>query len=431
MQLIKNTELLKNTINWLFYLLPLSIILGNLIVNLNIVLFILFSIIFIIKNQIELKFDNSILLFLIFSVGLIISSFVNEQSLVKSLSYLRFIIFFYLGYVLGKEIFNIKKIFLIFSIILSILCLDLILQHVMNYNILGQKNSTNGATSFFFDERVAGSFVQNFGFFLVFMIFKLLKKKNIINLFIKGFLTSLISIALLVTFQRMPMVIWCTFLIFYGIIYYKTKLLSILISFLFLALFIFSNDWAKEKTTNSYGAFIDNVKVVFKQSYETYNINLDRNKLIKLKSDKKEVLQFMNNSGHGNLYGNALAIWKENKLFGIGYKNFYAKCIEKEFIKCSTHPHNYYLDILLSTGVVGLIIIFFFLISIFIRIVLLLKITIPENLDISFILILNFLMNFFPLKSSGSFFTTANSTYTILILILLLSLMSEIKKVKF
>ena len=279
MQLINNTELLKNTINWLFYLMPVSIILGNLIVNLNVTLLIVFSIIFIIKNRIKLKYDNSVFLFLIFSISLIISSYINDQNLTKSISYLRFTIFFYIGFIVIRKILDFKKLFLVFSIIIAVLCLDLIIQHVANYNILGQKNSTNGATSFFFDERVAGSFIQNFGFFLVFLIFEIFKKKNIFNLVFKGFLVSLISIALLVTFQRMPMIIWCFFLILYGAIYFKSKLTSILISFVFLVLFIFSNDWAKEKTFRSYGAFISNAKSVITQSYDTYNINIDKKKI--------------------------------------------------------------------------------------------------------------------------------------------------------
>ncbi len=430
MQLIIKSELLKNIINWLFYLFPLSIILGNLAVNLNIILFVIFSLIFVIKNKIKLEFNKSIFIFFIFSCVLILSSIVNEQNLMKSVSYLRFTIFFYLGYLLSKEIINLQRVFQIFSIILFILCIDLIIQHVFNYNLLGQKNSTNGATSFFFDERVAGSFVQNFGFFLVFIIFSLLKEKNFLNNILKGFLVSLISIALLVTYQRMPMVIWIFFLSLYGIIYFKSKMLSILISFLFLTLFIFNNDWAKEKTFNSYGAFVSNVKTLISQSYNTYKINIDKNKLMKLKSNKEEVLEFMDNSGHGNLYGNALAVWKNDKLLGIGYKNFYSKCIKMQFIKCSTHPHNYYLDVLLSTGLVGFFLLLLFLINIFMKIIFNFKQSFLNKLEIEIIFVINFLMFFFPLKSSGSFFTTSNSTYLIIILILLISQLNRKTKIK-
>ena len=427
MQLTRNTEILKNIITWLFYLLPLSMILGNFIVNLNIVLFITFSIVFIVKNRIKIEFNNSIFLFLLFSSVLIISSFVNEQSLFKSLSYLRFTIFFVLGYLLIKEVFNIKKIFFAFSVILLILCLDLIIQHVINYNILGQINSTNCATSFFFDERVAGSFVQNFCFFLVFTIFELFKNKNNFNLIVKGFLISLITIALLVTFQRMPMVVWCFFLIIYGAVNFRSKLPSILISFLFLTIFILSNEWAKEKTMRSYGAFINDVKSIITQSYTTYNINIDEKKLMKLKSNKEKVLQHMANSGHGNLFGNGLTVWRDHKIIGIGYKNFYAKCVKMKLIQCSTHPHNIYLDVLLSTGIVGLITLLFFLINIFVKIVSLFKPIIHKNLNIELILIMNFLMYFFPLKSTGSFFTTTSSTYMMMILIMITSQLDKKK----
>ena len=42
-----------------------------------------------------------------------------------------------------------------------------------------------------------------------------------------------------------------------------------------------------------------------------------------------------------------------------------------------------------------------------------------KNYNLLFILLINFLIIFFPFKSSGSFFTTANITYTMIILILL------------
>ena len=56
-------------------------------------------------------------------------------------------------------------------------------------------------------------------------------------------------------------------------------------------------------------------------------------------------------SGHANLFSVAFYIWKENKFIGIGYKNFFKKCSELQNLVCSSHPHNIYLDILLTSGI--------------------------------------------------------------------------------
>ena len=82
------------------------------------------------------------------------------------------------------------------------------------------------------------------------------------------------------------------------------------------------------------------------------------------------------------------------------------------------HPHNYYLEILTDSGVFGfLILICVFFIS--------LKIsfyrkyfskTSLQNNNVIIPFIFLFFIEIFPIKSTGSFFTTGNATYLFLIL---------------
>ena len=55
-------------------------------------------------------------------------------------------------------------------------------------------------------------------------------------------------------------------------------------------------------------------------------------------------------------------MFKHHKLFGIGPNQFRKKCDEKKYnsgIKsCSTHPHNYYFQLLGETGLIGFLLFF-------------------------------------------------------------------------
>ena len=125
--------------------------------------------------------------------------------------------------------------------------------------------------------------------------------------------------------------------------------------------------------------------------------------------------------------------WLLNKYIGGGVKNFRYYChvrpnIDKDskFI-CNMHPHNYYLEILTETGLVGFIIcISIFLIVLYISLFkkYFLKSTLQENnIIIPFIFL--FLVEIFPLKSTGSFFTTGNTTYLFMIMAVLIGIVRK------
>ena len=122
--------------------------------------------------------------------------------------------------------------------------------------------------------------------------------------------------------------------------------------------------------------------------------------------------------------------WLMNKYFGGGIKNFRFYCHERPNIKkdskfiCNMHPHKYYLEILTETGIVGFVIILIiFLAALYISFVKKYFSLSPlnnNNLIIPFIFL--FIVEIFPFKSTGSFFTTGNATYLFLILAILIGL---------
>ena len=92
-------------------------------------------------------------------------------------------------------------------------------------------------------------------------------------------------------------------------------------------------------------------------------------------------------------------------------------------LRCGNHPHNYFLEILSEFGLLGLIMFFIFLLSIFYK-VLVKDLKRKNELDtkyISYFFLLLFFIEFFPLKTTGSFFTTGNATYIFLIASFLIS----------
>ena len=98
--------------------------------------------------------------------------------------------------------------------------------------------------------------------------------------------------------------------------------------------------------------------------------NLDSNKN-NFKIDLKKFID----SPYGAHWETAFKIWQDNKFIGVGVKQFRVKCSDNKYkqiksklrsVRCATHPHNTYMEILSETGLIGLclfILIIFFLIK--------------------------------------------------------------------
>ena len=60
---------------------------------------------------------------------------------------------------------------------------------------------------------------------------------------------------------------------------------------------------------------------------------------------------------HTHHYITAYRMFLDNKILGVGIKNFRHFCSNEKYIvsglSCSTHPHNTYIQILSETGIIG------------------------------------------------------------------------------
>ena len=73
-------------------------------------------------------------------------------------------------------------------------------------------------------------------------------------------------------------------------------------------------------------------------------------------------------------YDTAIEIFKNNKLNGIGNKNFRFECHDKKYFKenqkfthqrCTTHPHQIHFELLSEQGLIGYFIFILFFIQLF------------------------------------------------------------------
>ena len=92
----------------------------------------------------------------------------------------------------------------------------------------------------------------------------------------------------------------------------------------------------------------------------------------------------------GAHYLTALEMFKEKPVIGYGYNSFRQECKRFHYInshsvknRCSTHPHNYIIQLLAETGIIGLILYLLFLMSIFIKSIKIKKF--PINLNLFFL----------------------------------------------
>ena len=172
-----------------------------------------------------------------------------------------------------------------------------------------------------------------------------------------------------------------------------------------------------------------NINDKVKTNFDTFKIQISKMIVIATKGNynDKDAPQYLRE------FATFYDTWLMNKYIGGGVKNFRFYChtrpnLEKnsKFI-CNMHPHNYYLEILTETGVFGFSIIsLVFIIIIYLTLIkkYFLKSFLNNNhIIIPFIFL--FIAEIFPIKSTGSFFTTGNTTYLFLIIGIMIGLVRK------
>ena len=366
-------------------------------------------IILLLNNQLhkDNRYLNILLLFWIFILFTALMSDYKYLSIKPSLTFFRFIVF---CFVVIFIINNNKKFFLNFNIsiivVLSVLIFDGYFQFIFGKNIIGLKQlRPDRLSSFFYDELILGSYLLKFLPIMLFLYYQNLKNEKV------KLLNSIIIISIIplifLTGERAAFflsILFC-FLVMPFIFSIK-KFLSILASFLILAIVIISSSGVV------YDRYINQLKdhVILKKENETIFF-----------------------PEHIGLFNSAYNNFLKNKLIGSGVKSFretckdnnsnYKKKIEK--IKnnidfCSTHPHNYYLQFLTELGLIGFLFlsfIFGFCVIKYFKSLAVLYLNKSKDLLLfkKYIILLSGLIMFlWPITTAGNFFNNYNSSFIFL-----------------
>ena len=386
----------------LFSFFPISLILGNLPINLNIILinFLLFYNCYEFKNWVWLK-DKFFKLLMIFYFFLIINSIIfyyltdysTYDGLVRSFGFIKFIFLAYAFRILVQDKKILDNIIRNWFIIIIIIIIDVLFEKKFGHNIFG--NISPDATrivSFFSNELVVGGLILCFGFLIAtyFLDKKLdIKSKIFFNIFL-----VFIPLSIFISGERSNFI--KSFIIFSFIIFLidKKKLLvnkTIFSMFLILTLFvsIFLSEKIRIKQTEAF------------------------KRILMVKNSEKFMDRFQNIKYFAH-YDVSIEIFKDFPITGVSSKNFRHFCHDKKYFKenikfsrlrCNTHPHQIHFEFLSEHGLVGYLFLFYLFFTFFKKNLVTAKLS--KNI-FHYTSIVYLIVFFTPLLPGGAIFSTFN-----------------------
>ena len=393
----------------LFSFLPISIIIGNAAINLNIFIINIFFLFYCYRYNFWSWLKNKTFLYLIIIYFFLIFNSIyslyflveNEISgLIRSTLFIKFILLVFAFSSLIKNDNLLDKILRNWLIVSLVIIVDVLYAKYYGSNILGfESPDPSRSVSFFKDEMVVGGFIFCFGYAsLTYFL-----KKDLNNKYFLFFIIVLLLLPSIVflTGERSNFI--KSSLLFFTVIFclkenkfyfnYKTLFILFIIS---ISLITLINKTSKERY------------------YEFF-------KRIQIAESNKTIMDKLQNIRYIAHYDTAIKIFKEYPISGIGNKNFRKECLKDIYYekkikfsgqRCSTHPHQIHFEILSEQGIVGYILIISFILIFLIKNI---KVFI-QNKNIHHLSNITYLSLFFiPILPGGGIFSTFNgSTFWII-----------------
>ena len=299
----------------------------DLIVSLSSLLFL----IYVFKDKLFFYFNKKpLIIFFIFCIYcILVSVFVAKYRMLSfesSFFYFRIGVFACLiWYLIDQN----KKILTYFYYVLvvcfSVLIVDSYVQFFIGTNIIGLPKSGARISSFFGDELILGSYLSRL-FPLLFALF-VLKEKKQLELYSMIILFILLSGLIYISWERAAFFLYILSYIFIIILLEKFAKLKIILSVLSLFL------------------------IVLITSY--FPVVKDRMLSNSINTIKKSIFT----PEHDSLIRTAYNMFLDKPIFGHGPKMFRVICKDEKYATgiapCMTHPHNFYVQLLAETGIIG------------------------------------------------------------------------------
>jgi O-antigen ligase len=306
----------------------------DLIVSLSSLVFL----IYVLKNKFFFYFTKRpLIIFFIFCIYcILVSIFITKDtklSFESSLFYFRVGLFACLiWYLIEKN----KKILTYFYyalvICFSVLIIDGYFQFFNGFNIIGLTASGDRISSFFGEELIMGSYLSRL-FPLLFALF-VLRKKSKFEVYYIGILFILIDVLIYIAGERASFVFLNLSTLFIIILikkYQTFRLITFVCALVLITVLTFS-----------YNKLADRMIFSTLKSFGFY---------------KESQKQNLFSPAHDSLFRTAYNMFLDKPIFGHGPKMFRVICKDEKYAvgihSCDTHPHNFYVQLLAETGIIG------------------------------------------------------------------------------
>tara|TARA_Y100000591_G_scaffold333303_2_gene375533 strand:+ start:1863 stop:3107 length:1245 start_codon:yes stop_codon:yes gene_type:complete len=359
------------------------------------------------KNFNEFK-NVFFILFCFFCLYIFLNSiFIGQSylSIKSSIFYIRFGIFaLAIIYILKENEDRLKYFFFNICIIIVVLFIDSIFQKIHGTNLFGvEMYHSIRVSSLFGDELILGSYTIKLLPIVLAFSYLLFTRKNIRN--------SLIIISLSIT-----------------LILLSAEKAALVMIVIFLTSFIIKLNLNKK---NKFFLFV------------VFSLLISSILLSSQTIQKRLISEFVKNIGYGQYiyskmhdshYKTAYKMFEDKPLFGHGPKMFRVKCSNKKYevdqFSCATHPHNYSLQLLSETGIIGFIFFLLFYLSLLKMLFkLLISNLFKEKYSFSlYIMCCSLFIIYLPIAPSGNIFNNWSScinTFSIGIMLYFLQMRSK------
>ena len=302
----------------------------------------LFFLYLVLKND-NFNYLNNVpfIIFILFCIFSIICSLGAENislSIKSSLFYFRIGVFScFIWYLIDRDKSILTYFYYALLLCFSGLVIDGYIQYFTGENLLGFKKINTRISSFFGAELIMGSYLSRL-FPLLFALF-LVKKKRKFEIYFIGLLFILVDVLIYMSGER-------------------TSFFFLNLSTVFIIILI------KEYQKFRLATFIIAIICIIVLSINSSQLNdrMFRGPAINMGLIKSSNEPIIFTKNHDGLIRTAYSMFKDQPILGHGPKVFRVICKDQnyqvEVMSCGPHPHNFYVQLLAETGIVGFLFLF-------------------------------------------------------------------------